>query len=579
MLSALLPSLLLLLSAAKAADIRLPPRAQSPECKYLPGDANWPSKDEWAALNSTVGGRLIATVPLGSPCHDPNYDEELCASLQEQWLYSGVHLESSSSVMAPLFANQSCDPWQPQSKPCTLGNYVSYAVNVSGPDDVIAALQFADEKNVRFVIRNTGHDYLGRSTGAGALSVWVHQLRSTEVLDWNDTYYKGKALKVGAGVLGYEALEAAHAAGLVVLTGECPTVAPAGGYTQGGGHSALSTEFGLAADNTLSFEVVTPTGKLLTASNTENQDLYWALSGGGSGNYGVVTSMTVKAHPESTVGGATFLVNGSNENPDQIFDVIDAFHAALPDIVDSGVMIIYFFTNTFLQVPAMTAYNKTQEEVKQILQPFTDSLSALGISFDPTVTEFSSYFDHYDNYWGPLPDGNIQVGTQLFGGRLIPRPALANFSATARAIAELGVTYIGVGHNVSRFGQDKVNAVLPQWRESIVQASLTLPWSFQIPYEDNVEEQQKITDQIQPVVEAVTPGSGAYINEADFQQHDWQETFFGANYPQLLEIKKKYDSKNLLYGKVAVGSEAYTVNEDGRMCSTVSARNGAAPKI
>ncbi|KAI1760167.1 FAD-binding domain-containing protein [Hypoxylon sp. FL1150] len=574
MLSDLLPPLLLL-SPAVANIVSRP--QQSPECKYLPGDANWPSQDEWAALNNTVGGRLIATVPLGSPCHDPAYDNELCASLQEQWLYSGIHLKSSSSVMAPLFANDSCDPWQPRGKPCTLGNYVSFAVNASGVDDITAALKFADENNIRFVIRNTGHDYLGRSTGAGALSVWVHQLRSTEILDWSDSYYEGKALKLGGGVLGYEAIAAAHAAGLVVLTGECPTVGLAGGYTQGGGHSALSSNFGLAADNTLSFEVVTPTGQLLTASLNENQDLYWALSGGGGGNYGIVTSMTVKAHPDATVSGATFSINGSNEHPDQIFDVIDAFHAALPAIVDSGVMIIYFFTNTFLQVPAMTAYNKTKAEIKQILQPFSESLSALNVSFQPKITEFASYSDHYNNYWGPLPEGNIQVGTQLFGGRLIPRSVLPNFGPTARKIAGMGVTYIGVGHNVSRFGQDRVNSVLPQWRDSIVQVSLTLPWSFQVSFENGVEAQQRITDQIQPVIEAATPGSGAYINEADFQQHDWQETFFGVNYPELLKIKNKYDPKNLLYAKVAVGSEAYTVDKDGRMCSTVSASHGNAP--
>ncbi|KAI1453920.1 FAD-binding domain-containing protein [Annulohypoxylon moriforme] len=540
--------------------------ADSLTCKYLPGDANWPSEDEWTTLNNTVGGRLIATIPLGSPCHDPTYDEELCASLQDQWLYPSIHLQSSSSVMAPIFANQSCDPWQPQSKPCTLGNYVNYAVNVSNSDDVIAALKFADEKNVRFVIRNTGHDYLGRSTGAGALSVWLHHLKSTEVLDWNDSFYNGKALKVGAGILGYEALAAAHSAGLVVLTGECPTVGIAGGYTQGGGHSALSSNFGLAADNTLSFEVVTPAGELLTASRTENQDLYWALSGGGGGNYGVVISMTVQAHPDAMVSGASFQISGSDEDPNQIFDVIDAFHAALPGIVDSGIMVIYYFTNTFLQVPALTAYNKSLEEVEQILEPLTQSLSDIGVSLKPNLTEFPSYYDHYDNYWGPFPNGNIQVGTQLFGGRLIPRSVLPNFSSTARKIAEMGVTYIGVGLNVSQFGQGKVNAVLPQWRDSIVHASLTLPWSFQVPFEENVETQLNMTNNVQPVIEAATPGAGAYMNEADFQQRDWQETFFGTNYPELLRIKKEYDPKGLLYATVGVGSEDYDISEDGRMC-------------
>ncbi|KAI2635878.1 FAD-binding domain-containing protein [Hypomontagnella submonticulosa] len=579
MLLALLPSFVFLLAspAASAADIIS--QKQPDNCKYLPDDADWPSQDEWGTLNSTVGGRLVATIPLGSPCHDPTFDEELCASLQEEWLYSSVHLKSSSSVMAPLFANQSCDPWQPRSKPCTLGNYVSYAVNVSGPDDVIAALKFVNEKNLRFVIRNTGHDYLGRSTGAGALSVWLHALKSTKILDWDSPHYQGKALKLGAGVVGYEALATARAAGLVVITGECPTVGLAGGYTQGGGHSALSSNFGLAADNTLSFDIVTPTGQLLTVSRTENQDLFWALSGGGGGNYGVVVSMTVRAHPDATVSGANFQINSSGEDPGQIFDVIDAFHDALPGIVDSGVMIIYFFTNTFLQVPAMTAYNKSQSEVEQILRPFADLLAALGVPFEPEFTEFSSYSEHYNNYWGPLPEGNIQVGTQLFGGRLIPRSVLPDFSSTARRIAEMGVTYIGVGLNVSRFGQDKANSVLPQWRHSIVHASLTLPWSFQVPFEENVKAQRRITDQIQPIIEAATPGAGAYMNEADFQQSNWQETFFGSNYPELLRIKHKYDPNNLLYATVAVGSEAYTVGEDGRMCKARSTADQGVSEI
>ena len=468
--------------------------------------------------------------------------------------------------MAPLFANQSCDPFQPRSGACTLGNYVRYAVNATGSADITAALKFAEKKNIRFVIRNTGHDYNGKSTGAGALAVWTHYLKKTEVLNWNDCYYNGKALKVGAGVQGFEALAAAHQAGLVVVTGECPSVGIAGGYSQGGGHSALSSIYGLAADNTLQFEVVTPDGKLVTASRTQNTDLYWALSGGGGGTYGVVVSLTVQAHPDAKVSGAKFLVTPPENKPEQIYDIIDAFHAALPQIVDSGVMIIYFFSNTFLQVPAMTAYGKTQAEAQAILKPLADSLAALGVAFNPTFTQYSSYYDHYDHYWGPLPAGNIQVGTSLFGGRLLPRSKLSSFSPTARKLADMGVIFIGVGLNVSKFGGNGANAVLPQWRNSIVQVSLTLPWDFQAPWEDMVATQQRITDEIQPVIEAATPGAGAYMNEADFQQHDWQETFFGANYNQLLKIKRKYDPKGLLYAVASVGSEAWTVQNNGRMC-------------
>lgn len=62
--------------------------------------------------------------------------------------------------MQPFFANQSCDPFMPQSTPCQLGNYVSYAVNVSCAMDVQAALSFAKKANIRVVVRNTGHEYV-----------------------------------------------------------------------------------------------------------------------------------------------------------------------------------------------------------------------------------------------------------------------------------------------------------------------------------------------------------------------------------------------------------------------------------
>jgi hypothetical protein len=60
--------------------------------------------------------------------------------------------------MAGYFQNQSCDPYTPESKPCTLGNYVDYAINVGSAADVAAGLQFAQEKNIRLVIKNTGHE-------------------------------------------------------------------------------------------------------------------------------------------------------------------------------------------------------------------------------------------------------------------------------------------------------------------------------------------------------------------------------------------------------------------------------------
>lgn len=69
---------------------RNPVDTAEPSCRCFPGDECWPSDAEWSSLNTTVEGRLIATVPLGSPCHDPSYDEEQCAYLRNQWLYAGI---------------------------------------------------------------------------------------------------------------------------------------------------------------------------------------------------------------------------------------------------------------------------------------------------------------------------------------------------------------------------------------------------------------------------------------------------------------------------------------------------------
>lgn len=60
--------------------------------------------------------------------------------------------------MSPIFLNQSCDPFTPEAQPCLIGNYVDYSINVSAPSDVVAGLSFAQEKNIRLVIKNTGHE-------------------------------------------------------------------------------------------------------------------------------------------------------------------------------------------------------------------------------------------------------------------------------------------------------------------------------------------------------------------------------------------------------------------------------------
>lgn len=107
-----------------------------------------------------------------------------------------------------------------------------------------------------------------------------------------------------------------------------------------------------------------------------------------------------------------------------------------------------------------------------------------------------------------------------------------------------------------------------QWRRAAVMSSYQLPYSFDVPFVDMQAQQARITYGIMPQIEAATPDAGAYINEADFQQRDWQNVFFGSNYARLLEVKRRYDPKGVFWNAIAVGSERWEILSDGRLCTT-----------
>lgn len=440
-------------------------------------------------------------------------------------------------------------------------------MDASGPSDIQRTVEFTASKNIRLVIRNTGHDYLGRSTGAGSLAVWTHHLKDISFLQaYNSSDYNGPAFKLGAGVQGFEIMAAARDLGMVVVGGECPTVGIAGGYTLGGGHSALSTSFGLSSDNVLNWEVVTASGELINANEKENSDLFWALNGGGGSTYGVAVSVTVRTHPDTVFGGASLSFFTTDNSESGFYDAIQAFHEELPAMVDAGTMVVHYFTSSFFMIAPLTAYNKTADEVKDILAPFVARLDTKGINYTSTYSEFDTYYEHYDKYFGPLPLGNIQVGIAQYSARFIPRAVVKDISSTWRTVVEKGVTWIGVGTNVKNFGSPSKSSVHPAWRDAIVHATLTLPWSFSAPWSEAISTQEKMTNEIMPLVEAATPGGGSYVNEGDWRQPNFQTTFWGSNYQKLRDVKTKWDPSDLFYATVGVGSEAWTVRADGRMC-------------
>lgn len=110
----------------------------------------------------------------------------------------------------------------PDSGKCTHGAYPVYAVNISNVGQIQLAINFARNANLRLVIKNTGHCYLGKSSGAGALSIWTHNLKKLEYFpNLKIPGYSGPAMKVGAGVTVREVYAEAHRHAVSALGGIC----------------------------------------------------------------------------------------------------------------------------------------------------------------------------------------------------------------------------------------------------------------------------------------------------------------------------------------------------------------------
>jgi len=230
-------------------------------------------------------------------------------------------------------------------------------------------------------------------------------------------------------------------------------------------------------------------------------------------------------------------------------------------------MVVHYFTTDFFMISPLTAYGKTEKDVRAMLAPFEAKLTARNVTFTSAYSQSKDYYTHYDKYFGPLPYGNIQVGIAQYGARLIPRSVITSIAPTWKAIVEMGVTWIGVGTNVKSFGTTSTSSVHPAWRDTLVHATLTLPWSFQAPWAEAFATQKKMTEQVMPLIEAATPGSGSYVNEADWRTPNWQDAFWGSNYDRLLSIKRKWDPLSTFYTTVGVGSETWKASNDGRMCT------------
>ncbi|PPR01896.1 hypothetical protein CVT24_001243, partial [Panaeolus cyanescens] len=547
----------------------------------IPQSLTFREARDWQRLNSTVGGNLQVAIHPAAPCYGsmdgiPTFDADKCNEVtanipNQQWT-----TDHPIANMWTYWTNETCSPLTPQPEAsCTRGFYGDWVVLAKTRQHIKATVDFARNNNVRLVIRNTGHDFMGRSTGFGALVLNTHSFKEVEFINrWNgQDGYRGGAVRVGAGMQLRELYRLANQQSppVVVVGGECPTVGIAGGYIQGGGHGPMSSFYGMAADQVLEFEVVTASGHFRTVNAHHYPDLFWALKGGGPSTFAVVLSVTVKTFPEVPTSGISLSINFTHTTDLDVFwKGVSAVHDLSNHWVDNGVFVYYELMHLRLHVQPIVGPNMTAAQLSQIAQPMFDALDAQNVPYSSATKEFPTFFDLYiDMFEDEGSWASAQVGGWLFSKTDIAQNASA-ITQAYRAAADNNVFLIGhiVGPGNALPNVD--NAVNPVWRNasSFTITSLTMPGNA--PLADKAAGQNIITNVVGKAFREAGPTGGAYVNEGDLEEPNWQHAYWGSNYPRLYQLKQVWDPNGVFYARTTPGTEDWEIIDDGtRLCRRV----------
>ncbi|KAK1638527.1 hypothetical protein BDP81DRAFT_393111 [Colletotrichum phormii] len=555
-------------------------------CKVFPGDHVWPSDLTWFLLDLLLGGALVDGVPAAAPCYKdwPQYDAVKCDEITAAW--------TTPQYQLPDLRGGQLRPSKHRSHRRQLysGSNPSYVVKVTNVAQIQLAVNFARNLNIRLIVKNKGHDFNGKSSGAGALSIWTHALQSVQYLGAEYHHrisgYTGSAFKIGSGTQALKLYEAADELGLHVVGGIARTVGIGGGYTAGGGHSPLMSKYGVAADQVLSMEVVLPNSRFVSVDEKNYPDLFFALRGGGGSTWGIVTSLVIRAYPKTPITTLTYsFATGNNVSTETFWSGVDAVFAQFPAYADAGmysywsIMCAPATTCSFSMAPQW-GNDMDTAELTAVSAPLFSNLSALHIPVtDTKYTKFDGVLNTVINTW---PAESEAVGAWNFhtASRLFPRSnweddskLAAQTNALRKSVETAGMM---LGYNFKTAVNPSVNqtnAVNPAFRETLMHAMLGAVWGQEATPEEIAAAKKNLVEMLQPWRKA-SPGAGAYLNEADINEPNWQQAFYGSNYDYLYSLKQKYDPWGLLYATTAVGSEdwhitdqlEYYPTQNGRLC-------------
>ncbi|UQC87185.1 isoamyl alcohol oxidase [Colletotrichum lupini] len=463
------------------------------------------------------------------------------------------------------------------------GRLPDYRVRAENASIVQAAVRFASKHNIRLSVITTGHDQLGRSDAGSGLIIDLSLMNKVNVLDSFTPTMDGAAspeysidapnvinpqqgvqaaVTFQPGVAGLALNYAVSPSGLFTVSGAAAGVAVSGGWGQNGGYGPLTAQYGLGVDQWLEAKIVTPDGELRIANRVCNQDLFWAIRGGGGGTFGVVVEATWKAHADIPMTGYNWYINStitgldvfdSETGSTPVSDAMQYLFGELPRLQEKGISAFIYVDVSSVRCYAVHTGNASGiANANAVWGPILSKMQSY-----PDMTPFQTKpynFDNYRNFFdttygplvletGPKPQprnhGIYPYDSRLLAPEHLRNPSIIN--ALKGGLGTYGVLMTAPG---SSQGSGEDTSANPGWRRAVVHL---------------------VDGPSASGLRTLAPDMGAYINEASVAKKNWTQSFWGANYARLSMIKSKYDP-NMVFWQTPGINAHYMQSIDGRAC-------------
>ena len=402
----------------------------------------------------------------------------------------------------------------------------------AGVADVIGAVNFASENDLLVAVRGGGHSWPGHSVCDDGMMIDLSPMRGVRVDVGNRT------VRAQGGALWGDVDHETQAFGLATPGGFVSETGIAG-LTLGGGNQAwLIRKYGSAADNLVSADIVTADGSHLTASASENEDLFWAIRGGG-GNFGVVTSFEYRLHPVGPIvlaGPAIFSWDRAREETQFYLN----FVKDVPDELTT--MLMYwnappapFLPESIHGKPVaaiVVCYAGAAEDGERYVAPIHELGPAVDMVGPMPYTMLQSMLDPL------MPQGTLSYAKSDYFDD-VPEAMMDDMLAWAdEKPADLSLTHLN--HFRGAFAQAPDDATPFGHRNALFAFSQDAFWNDPAESEAHIKWVQDCWQ----AMRAHSP-RGSYVNFlADEGQERVRESY-GGNYDRLVSVKNKYDPTNL----------------------------------